>query len=49
MGAIIAFDEIKYLLKKKYDNKFGSLTPTAGSLDWLTGDHYTRLQALDYT
>jgi hypothetical protein len=48
-GNIVRFNEIKSLLKQKYGNKFRSLTPTAGSLDWLTGDHYTRLQSFSYT
>jgi hypothetical protein len=48
-GNTVRFNEIKNLLKQKYGSRFRSLTPTAGSLDWLTADHYTRLQSLSYT
>jgi hypothetical protein len=40
------FDEIKNILREKYGTQFKSLTPTAWSLDWLTGDHYYRVKEL---
>jgi hypothetical protein len=43
------FNEIKALLKQKYGTRFKSLTPTDGSLDFLTGDHYFKLQTLSWT
>jgi hypothetical protein len=46
---ILRFNEIKDLLKQKYGTRFKSLTPTDGSLDWLTGDHYFRLKTLSWT
>ncbi len=46
---ISRFNEIKALLKQKYGMRFRSLTPTEVSLDWLTGDHYYKLQTLSCT
>jgi len=40
------FNEIKEMLKQKDGMTFKSLTPTDGSLDWLTGDHYSKLQTV---
>jgi hypothetical protein len=46
---MVRFNEIKDLLKRKYGTRFKSLTPTDGSLDFLTGDHYFKLQTLSWT
>ena len=46
---MLRFNEIKGLLKQKYGTRFKSLTPTDGSLDFLTGDHYFKLQTLSWT
>jgi len=46
---ILRFNEIKDLLKRKYGTRFKSLTPTDGSLDFLTGDHYFKVQTLSWT
>jgi hypothetical protein len=46
---MLRFNEIKDLLKRKYGTRFKSLTPTDGSLDFLTGDHYFKLQTLSWT
>jgi hypothetical protein len=46
---MVRFNEIKDLLKRKYGTRFKSLTPTDGSLDFLTGDHYFRLKTLSWT
>jgi hypothetical protein len=46
---ILRFNEIKALLKQKYGPRFKSLTPTDGSLDFLTGDHYFKLRTLSWT
>src|SRR6266852_5824525 len=46
---MVRFNEIKDLLKQKYGTRFKSLTPTDGSLDFLTGDHYFKLQTLSWT
>ena len=46
---ILRFNDIKGLLKQKYGSRFKSLTPADGSLDWLTGDHYYKLQTLSWT
>jgi len=43
------FNEIKNILREKYRTQFKSLTPTAWSLDWLTGDHYYRSKEITYT
>jgi hypothetical protein len=44
------FNELKNLLREKYGAaKFKSLTPTAWALDWLTGDHYFRVNEITYT
>ena len=43
------FNEIKNLLREKYGAKFKSLTRTAWSLDWLTGDHFYRVKEINYT
>jgi hypothetical protein len=43
------FNDIKNLLRKKYGTRFKSLTPTAWSLDWLTGDHFHRSKELTCT
>lgn len=43
------FNDLKNLLREKYGAKFKSLTPTAWSLDWLTGDHYFRVKEISYT
>jgi hypothetical protein len=48
-GNMVRFNEIKDLLKRKYGPRFKSLTPTDGSLDFLTGDHYFRLKTLSWT
>lgn len=48
-GNIPRFNEIKELLKQRYGTRFKSLTPTNGSLDFLTGDHYFKLQTLSWT
>jgi hypothetical protein len=48
-GNMGRFNEIKDLLKRKYGTRFKSLTPTDGSLDYLTGDHYFRLKTLSWT
>ena len=48
-GNMVRFNEIKDLLKRKYGTRFKSLTPTDGSLDFLTGDHYFRLKTLSWT
>jgi hypothetical protein len=43
-------NELKNLLREKYGAaKFKSLTPTAWALDWLTGDHYFRVNEITYT
>ena len=46
---MVRFNEIKDLLKRKYGTRFKSLTPTDGSLDFLTGDHYFKLRTLIWT
>jgi hypothetical protein len=46
---MVRFNEIKGLLKQKYGTRFKSLTPTDGSLDYLTGDHFFRLETLSWT
>jgi hypothetical protein len=46
---ILRFNEIKGLLKQKYGTQFKSLTPTDGSLDFLTGDHFYKLKTLSWT
>lgn len=46
---ILRFNEIKDLLKRKYGTRFKSLTPTDGSLDYLTGDHFFKLKSLIWT
>jgi hypothetical protein len=46
---MVRFNEIKGLLKRKYGTRFKSLTPTDGSLDFLTGDHYFKLRTLSWT
>jgi hypothetical protein len=46
---ILRFNEIKDLLKRKYGTRFKSLTPTDGSLDFLTGDHFFKLKSLSWT
>ena len=46
---ILRFNEIKGLLKRKYGTRFKSLTPTDGSLDFLTGDHFFKLKSLSWT
>ena len=46
---MVRFNEIKDLLKRKYGTRFKSLTPTDGSLDFLTGDHYFKLRTLSWT
>jgi hypothetical protein len=46
---MVRFNEIKALLKQKYGTRFRSLTPTDGSLDYLTGDHFFRLKTLSWT
>src|ERR1019366_7681616 len=46
---MVRFNEIKALLKQRYGTRFKSLTPTDGSLDYLTGDHYFRLKTLSWT
>jgi hypothetical protein len=46
---ILRFNEIKDLLKQKYGTRFKSLTPTDGSLDFLTGDHFFKLKSLSWT
>jgi len=46
---MVRFNEIKVLLKQKYGPRFQSLTPTDGSLDYLTGDQYFKLQTLSWT
>ena len=46
---MVRFNEIKDLLKRKYGTRFKSLTPTDGSLDFLTGDHYFKLRNLSWT
>jgi hypothetical protein len=43
------FNEIKDILREKYGAQFKSLTPTAWSLDWLTGDYFYRLKELTFT
>jgi hypothetical protein len=43
---ILRFNAIKHLLRQKYGTRFKSLTPTDSSLDFLTGDHYYKLQTL---
>jgi len=43
------FNEIKDLLKQRYGTRFKSLTPTDGSLDFLTGDHHYKLRTLSWT
>jgi len=48
-GNMVRFNEIKDLLKQRYGTRFKSLTPTDGSLDFLTGDHYFKLQTLSWT
>jgi hypothetical protein len=46
---MVRFNEIKALLKQRYGTRFKSLTPTDGSLDFLTGDHYFKLRTLSWT
>jgi hypothetical protein len=46
---ILRFNEIKNLLKQRYGTRFKSLTPTDGSLDYLTGDHFYKLKTLSWT
>lgn len=43
---MVRFNEIKGRLKQKYGLRFISLTPTDGSLDYLTGDHFYKLRTL---
>jgi len=43
------FNEIKSLLRERYGARFKSLTPTEDSLDWLTGDHFSKLRELTYS
>ena len=46
---IPSFNEIKSLLRERYGARFKSLTPTEDSLDWLTGDHFSKLRELTYS
>lgn len=43
------FEEIKELLKAKYGTRFKRLTPTAASLEWLSGDNLGRALEITYT
>lgn len=44
----VRFNAIKALLKEKYGPRFKSLKPTSRSLDWLSGDHFFKLQDLTW-
>ena len=43
------FEEIKGLLRAKYGTRFKSLTPTAASIEWLSGDNLGQALRLTYT
>jgi hypothetical protein len=43
------FEDVKQLLREKYGARFKSLTPTAASIEWLTGDNLGRALALTCT
>jgi hypothetical protein len=43
------FNDVKELLRKKYRERFKSLTPTEDSLEWLCGDNPGKLFRLSYT
>jgi hypothetical protein len=43
------FEQIKGILKSKYGTRFKSLTPTAASIEWLSGDDIGRALQVSYT
>jgi hypothetical protein len=43
------FEEIKGMLRAKYGTRFKSLTPTAASIEWLSGDNLGRALEITYT
>jgi hypothetical protein len=42
------FEEIKGLLRTRYGTRFKSLTPTAASIEWLSGDNLGKALQLSY-
>jgi hypothetical protein len=43
------FEEVKELLKARYGKRFRSLTPTRGSVEWLSGDNLGRALRISCT